>query len=199
MLVSDDKATNIQAARTAVEQAVKEGAQIISLPGTSISIKLESNWNKRCRSLHRFLFSSPSSHTTTKKQKTKECWNGPYATASFPVFAEPIPPPGSTAPNIDPTTSPSLAMLLDVAKTNNIFLIGGSIPEKTEEGKTYNTCVVVGPNGIILAKHRKVHLFDIDVPGKITFKESDTLTGGDRYEEGREGGRDREPARSSSR
>jgi len=29
-----------------------------------------------------------------------------------------------------------------------------------------------------LGKHRKVHLFDIDVPGKITFKESDTLTGG---------------------
>lgn len=29
-----------------------------------------------------------------------------------------------------------------------------------------------------MAKHRKVHLFDIDVPGKITFKESDTLTGG---------------------
>lgn len=34
-------------------------------------------------------------------------------------------------------------------------------------------------DGRILAKHRKVHLFDIDVPGKITFKESDTLTGGD--------------------
>jgi omega-amidase len=81
-------------------------------------------------------------------------------------------------------------MLLDVAKAHNIFLIGGSIPEKTEEGKTYNTCVVVGPDGVLLAKHRKVHLFDIDVPGRITFKESDTLTGGDRYEEGIEGGRE---------
>jgi len=26
---------------------------------------------------------------------------------------------------------------------------------------------------------QKVHLFDIDIPGKITFKESETLTGGD--------------------
>lgn len=33
-------------------------------------------------------------------------------------------------------------------------------------------------DGRILAKHRKVHLFDIDVPGRITFRESDTLTGG---------------------
>lgn len=29
-------------------------------------------------------------------------------------------------------------------------------------------------------QHRKVHLFDIDVPGKITFRESETLTGGNR-------------------
>eukprot|EP00624_Nannochloropsis_granulata_P003661 evm.model.NODE_28528_length_50078_cov_28.909842.4 len=71
-------------------------------------------------------------------------------------------------------------MLVDVARANNVVLVGGSIPEKTEEGgKTYNTCVVVAPDGVLLAKHRKVHLFDIDVPGRITFKESDTLTGGD--------------------
>lgn len=30
----------------------------------------------------------------------------------------------------------------------------------------------------MVAKHRKVHLFDIDIPGKQTFKESDSLTGG---------------------
>jgi len=31
----------------------------------------------------------------------------------------------------------------------------------------------------MIATHRKVHLFDIDIPGGITFKESDVLTGGD--------------------
>jgi len=36
----------------------------------------------------------------------------------------------------------------------------------------------ITPNGEVVAKHRKVHLFDIDVPGKITFKESDTLSPG---------------------
>lgn len=34
------------------------------------------------------------------------------------------------------------------------------------------------PEGDLIALHRKVHLFDIDIPGKITFKESETLTGG---------------------
>ncbi len=33
-------------------------------------------------------------------------------------------------------------------------------------------------DGNIIAKHRKVHLFDIDVPGKVKFKESDSLTAG---------------------
>lgn len=38
--------------------------------------------------------------------------------------------------------------------------------------------VTINPAGEIIAKHRKMHLFDIDVPGKITFKESDTLSAG---------------------
>jgi omega-amidase len=34
------------------------------------------------------------------------------------------------------------------------------------------------PSGNLIAKHRKVHLFDIDIPGKITFKESTNLSPG---------------------
>jgi predicted amidohydrolase len=33
-----------------------------------------------------------------------------------------------------------------------------------------------GKEGQLLATHRKVHLFDIDIPGKITFKESEVLS-----------------------
>ena len=39
--------------------------------------------------------------------------------------------------------------------------------------------MVFDPQGKLVAKHRKVHLFDIDVPGGVTFKESDTLAPGD--------------------
>lgn len=47
----------------------------------------------------------------------------------------------------------------------------GSIPEKEEASdKIYNTLTAYDPSGKMIAKHRKVHLFDIDVPGKITFK-----------------------------
>jgi omega-amidase len=57
------------------------------------------------------------------------------------------------------------------------YIVGGSIPERSGDA-VYNTCVVFGPNGAILGKHRKVHLFDINIPGKQVFKESDTLSAG---------------------
>ena len=59
-----------------------------------------------------------------------------------------------------------------------IYIVGGTVPELEGE-RVYNTCFVYGPDGRQLARHRKVHLFDIDVPGGQRFKESDTLTAGD--------------------
>jgi len=109
-----------------------------------------------------------------------EIWNSPYATASFGVNAEFIPSVGEII--TDESLSPSTSMLCNEAKVNNLWIIGGSIPEKVSidsKIQLFNTCVVVNPAGQIVAKHRKVHLFDIDIPGKMTFKESDSLTAGD--------------------
>lgn len=108
-----------------------------------------------------------------------ECWNSPYSTASFPVYAEPVPSVGAKP---DPSTTPSTQMLVDVAKERKIWIVGGSYPERDSSSgseRLFNTCLVINPDGAIVGKHRKVHLFDIDVPGKIKFKESDSLSAGD--------------------
>ncbi|KMZ69357.1 hypothetical protein ZOSMA_216G00280 [Zostera marina] len=97
-----------------------------------------------------------------------EIWNIPYSNENFPVYAE----------DIDAGASPSVSMLSEVACRYNITVIGGSIPERSDS-HIYNTCCVFGSDGKIIGKHRKIHLFDIDIPGKITFKESDNLTAGD--------------------
>ncbi|XP_056415269.1 omega-amidase NIT2 [Hyla sarda] len=96
-----------------------------------------------------------------------ECFNSPYGTKFFPEYAEKIP-------------GQSTQILSEVAKECGIYLIGGSIPEE-DSGKLYNTCTVFGPDGTLLIKHRKIHLFDIDVPGKIRFQESETLSPGDSF------------------
>ncbi|MBQ6591095.1 MAG: carbon-nitrogen hydrolase family protein, partial [Lachnospiraceae bacterium] len=46
------------------------------------------------------------------------------------------------------------------------------------EGRIYNTAYVFDRQGRQIGKHRKAHLFDIDVKGGQYFKESDTLTPG---------------------
>ncbi|XP_053562035.1 omega-amidase NIT2 isoform X2 [Bombina bombina] len=96
-----------------------------------------------------------------------ECFNSPYGNNFFPEYAEKIP-------------GESTQRLSEIAKECGIYLIGGSIPEE-DAGKLYNTCTVFGPDGTLLVKHRKIHLFNIDVPGKIRFQESETLSPGDNF------------------
>ena len=58
-----------------------------------------------------------------------------------------------------------------------MHIIAGSIPER-EGDNLYNTCCIFDNKGELIDTHRKVHLFDIDIPGKITFKESEVLSAG---------------------
>lgn len=96
-----------------------------------------------------------------------ECFNSPYAVTAFPEYAEEVPSGETTK------------FLKDLAVETQSFLIGGSIPEK-EGDKVFNTSLSFNPSGNLIAKHRKAHLFDIDIPGKISFKESETLTAGNK-------------------
>jgi len=108
-----------------------------------------------------------------------ECFNSPYGHVHFPVYAENIGFTPGTPYDTAKSESESVKMLSSVAQETGIWLIGGSIPERdVASDKVYNTCTVYSPKGDLVAMHRKVHLFDIDIPGKIKFKESETLTGG---------------------
>ena len=90
----------------------------------------------------------------------------PYQPENFPIYAE-------------KEGGPVWQQLSGYAKQYGIYLIGGSMPEKDAEGNVYNTSYIFDREGKQIGKHRKVHLFDIDVKGGQTFKESDTLTAGD--------------------
>ncbi len=67
--------------------------------------------------------------------------------------------------------------LSDAARNNSIYVVGGTIPE-LDKDNVYNTSYVFDKKGVKLAKHRKMHLFDIDVKEGQSFKESDVLTSG---------------------
>ena len=70
----------------------------------------------------------------------------------------------------------SCRRLADWARKYHLLLVGGSVPE-SDEDLLYNTCFVFDADGQLLARHRKVHLFDVDLPG-MRFHESHTFTPG---------------------
>ena len=90
----------------------------------------------------------------------------PYQTKNFPVYAE-------------EEGGPVWRELSRMAREHRVILAAGSVPERGEGGKVYNTAYVFDREGRQIAKHRKMHLFDIDVAGGQSFRESDTLSAGD--------------------
>jgi len=105
-----------------------------------------------------------------------ECFNSPYGTKYFAKYAEtllPSPPSESQ--------SPSFHALSAMAREARCYLVGGSIPEREESsGKLFNTSLTFDPSGRLIATHRKTHLFDISIPGKISFHESEVLSAGNK-------------------
>ena len=59
-----------------------------------------------------------------------------------------------------------------------IYLLLGSISERATGGKIYNSSILLGPDGGLLATYRKMHLFDIDIRGGVTLLESRYVTPG---------------------
>jgi omega-amidase len=76
--------------------------------------------------------------------------------------------------------SETIGFLSNLSKELGIYLIGGSIVEKDND-KFYNTCYCFNRKGEVKAKHRKLHLFDIDIPGRMTYKESSKYAPGNNY------------------
>ena len=66
------------------------------------------------------------------------------------------------------------------ARDLGIYLHAGSFLERAEgEPRSFNTTVVFDPNGEIIAKYRKIHMFDVDLAGKESYRESNTVAAGD--------------------
>lgn len=94
-----------------------------------------------------------------------EMWNTPYSNDFFRGYAE-------------AADGRTVEFLSGLAGDLGIYIVGGSIPE-IDGGNVYNTSFVFDRNGERIARHRKAHLFDVDIKGGIRFIESETLTPGD--------------------
>jgi predicted amidohydrolase len=74
---------------------------------------------------------------------------------------------------------PTLALMARLAREHKLFLLAGSIYERIPgETRSHNTSVLFGPDGARLAVYRKIHLFDVDLPGRVTVRESEAMLNG---------------------
>ncbi|MBV72253.1 MAG: hydrolase [Myxococcales bacterium] len=73
-----------------------------------------------------------------------------------------------------------------LAQETETFLLIGSLNEERrlsdgqiDAQRCYNTSLLFGPDGTLMERYRKIHLFDVDVPGGLSVRESDTICPGD--------------------
>jgi predicted amidohydrolase len=70
---------------------------------------------------------------------------------------------------------PTFHELAGLAREYGIHLLGGSILEEiTGSEKAYNTSLLFGPQGNLIASYRKIHLFDVTLTDGVSVRESAT-------------------------
>lgn len=79
-----------------------------------------------------------------------------------------------------------LSVIKEIATKHKTWVIGGGIAEirAEDEGNpepktAYNSCAVINPDGDLVSVYRKIHLFDVDIPGGATLMESSATSAGD--------------------
>lgn len=75
---------------------------------------------------------------------------------------------------------PILSAMQALARETGAWLLLGGFPERAgDPGRIRNTSVLLRADGAVASSYRKIHLFDVDVPGGKRFRESEAVEPGD--------------------
>lgn len=92
------------------------------------------------------------------------------------AIAEPLDPDRDGAIS---SPRPILAAMIALTREVGVHLLLGGFPERGQApGRIRNTAVLLGPDGGIGARYRKIHLFDVDTPAGTRFRESEAIEAG---------------------
>ena len=73
---------------------------------------------------------------------------------------------------VEEEADPSLATLREVARKLGIYVHIGSLAIRISPDRAANRSFLVGPKGDILARYDKIHMFDVDLAGGESYRES---------------------------
>jgi predicted amidohydrolase len=87
---------------------------------------------------------------------------------------------GEPVPDAQALDGPWVTRMAVAARRHGIAVLLGSIPERIEgDPRVHNTSLLLGADGEPIAIYRKIHLFDIDLPGLAHLKESRAVRPGE--------------------
>jgi deaminated glutathione amidase len=93
-------------------------------------------------------------------------------------IAEVLPAPDLSEPPGAPVGGPILSAMRELARGAGTWLLLGGFPERAAGARIRNTAILLDPGGAIVAVYRKIHLFDVDVPGGKRYRESESIEPG---------------------
>jgi predicted amidohydrolase len=89
-------------------------------------------------------------------------------------------PPAAEREAAESIPGPTSHHLSELARKLGIHLVAGSMLERDESSeRCFNTSLLFGPDGAELARYRKIHLFDVELPGRVSARESRTRSAGE--------------------
>src|SRR4051812_42875172 len=80
--------------------------------------------------------------------------------------------PAAGAPKPEPVDGEFASFFAEAARELNIWVHAGSFHEVgPDPGRTYNTTLVFNPSGELAAVYRKIHLYDVEIAGRVSYHE----------------------------
>jgi predicted amidohydrolase len=87
--------------------------------------------------------------------------------------------PGKTAPKPEGIDGEFAAFFASAARELGLWVHAGSFHEAgPDEDRTYNTSLVFDPHGSLVASYRKIHLYDVEIAGRVSYRESRSVAPG---------------------
>jgi nitrilase len=71
---------------------------------------------------------------------------------------------------------PAQQFLADTAESLGVWIVGGTIPIRDGGDRASSRSLLVGPDGRVAAHYDKIHLFDVDIPGRAAERYSESAT-----------------------
>jgi predicted amidohydrolase len=87
--------------------------------------------------------------------------------------------PGDTAPKPEAIDGEFATFFSETARELGIWVHAGSFHERGPDDRhTFNTSLIFGPSGELAATYRKIHLYDVEIAGRVSYQESRTVAPG---------------------